>query len=104
MRFKRLLLLCRQAQRLPRQTLVAACVTGALLGGLTLAQPQLDKTQQLAMERYGQRAADLVGAWRKLLEDSRNLPEAEKLAAANTFFNRRLLFEDDILVWKQKVY
>lgn len=90
--------------RLPQHALAWLCAACALLGGLTLAQPQLDKTQQLAMERYGQRAVDVVVAWRKLMDDSRALNEQEKLTAVNTFFNRRLLFEDDIVVWKQKDY
>ena len=80
------------------------CAVVALLWGWTQAQTNLDKTQQLAMERYGQRAADLVVAWRRLMDESRALSEADKLTAVNTFFNRRLLFEDDIVIWKQKDY
>lgn len=91
-------------QRPPRAALVVLCAVFALLWGWTQAQTNLDKTQQLAMERYGQRAADLVVAWRKLMDESRALSEPDKLTAVNTFFNRRLLFEDDIVVWKQKDY
>lgn len=98
-----LTLLCK-LHRPPRAALVVLCVVFALLWGWTQAQTNLDKTQQLAMERYGQRAADLVVAWRKLMDDSRALSEADKLTAVNTFFNRRLLFEDDIVIWKQKDY
>jgi len=58
----------------------------------------------LAQERYGQRAASTVAAWRIMLEQSRNLGEAEKLEAVNSFFNRRILFEDDIVVWQQADY
>ncbi len=88
----------------PKLALAVACAVGVLIGGLTLAQPQLDKTQQLAMERYGQRAADHVVAWRKLMDDSRALSEQEKLSAVNTFFNRRMLFENDIVIWRQNDY
>ena len=91
-------------QRPPRAALVVLCAVVALLWGWTQAQTNLDKTQQLAMERYGQRAADLVVAWRRLMDESRALSEADKLTAVNTFFNRRLLFEDDIVIWKQKDY
>lgn len=91
-------------RRLSQAALAGLCIVGALFWGWGLAQSNLDKTQQLAMERYGQRAADIVVAWRKMMDDSRGLSEAEKLTAVNTFFNRRLLFEDDILVWKQKDY
>ena len=84
--------------------LFALCVAIWLCMGWTLAQVNLDRTQALALERYGQKAADTVAAWRKAIEDGRALGEQEKLAAANTFFNRRLLFEDDIVVWKQNDY
>lgn len=76
----------------------------SLLCSFGIVFANLDKTQQLALERYGQRAVDVVVAWRKLLEDSRSLAEQEKLAAVNTFFNRRLLFESDVVIWKQQDY
>lgn len=72
--------------------------------GASLAAPNLDKTQALALERYGQRAADTVAAWRRMLEDARPLSDAEKLETVNTFFNRRILFEDDMVVWQQADY
>ena len=76
----------------------------SLLCSFGIVFANLDKTQQLAMERYGQRAVDVVMAWRKLMEDSRALGDQEKLAAVNTFFNRRLLFENDVVIWRQKDY
>jgi predicted transglutaminase-like cysteine proteinase len=82
-----------------RRTLLLAC----FLGG-SLAAPNLDKTLSLALERYGQQAADTVAAWRRMLEEARHLGEPEKLEVVNTFFNRRLLFEDDMVVWQQADY
>ncbi len=76
---------------------------GCLLGG-SLAAPNLDKTQALALERYGSQAANTVMAWRRMLEEARQLSEPEKLEVVNTFFNRRILFEDDIVVWQQADY
>lgn len=72
--------------------------------GVSLAAPDLDKTQALALQRYGARAADTVQAWRRLIEESRALPDAEKLDKVNAFFNRRMLFEDDVVVWQQQDY
>lgn len=68
------------------------------------AAPDFDKTQLLAQERYGLPAAETVAAWRRMIEEARNLPDAEKLNKVNTFFNRRMLFVDDILVWKVNDY
>ncbi len=81
------------------RALLLACFLGA-----PLAAPNLDKTQSLALERYGPRAADTVVAWRRMLEASRALGEPDKLEAVNTFFNRRILFEDDMVVWQQADY
>lgn len=81
---------------------VAAALGCALL--VLQASTNLDRMQQLAAERYGARAADLVAAWRKMMDEARSLPDAEKLAAVNTFFNRRMLFENDTVVWQQNDY
>lgn len=70
----------------------------------SIAAPDLDKTQALAQQRYGARAAETVGAWRRLIEESRALPDNDKLTKVNVFFNRRMLFEDDIMVWQQVDY
>ena len=94
----------KRCERPPRAALGALVMLCALIWGWTQAQTNLDKTQQLALERYGQRAADHVVAWRKLMDDSRALGDQEKLVAVNTFFNRRLLFENDVVIWKQKDY
>ena len=76
----------------------------ALFFAASIAAPDLDKAQALALQRYGARAADTVVAWRRLIEESRALPDAEKLNKVNAFFNRRLLFESDIVIWQQEDY
>jgi predicted transglutaminase-like cysteine proteinase len=82
-----------------RRALLLVCFLGT-----SLAAPNLDKTQSLALERYGKRAADTVAAWRRMLEEVRPLSEPEKLDAVNAFFNSRILFEDDMVVWQQADY
>ncbi len=77
-------------------------VLGAL--GASFAAPDLDKTQALALQRYGTRAAETVAAWRRMMEESRSLPDADKLDKVNAFFNRRILFESDLVVWQQEDY
>jgi hypothetical protein len=89
--------------RLQRAVLAAALLAIAV-ASLGLAAPNLDLVQSLAQERYGQRAASTVADWRKMLEEARGLDEAGRLEAVNGFFNRRVLFEDDIVVWKEKDY
>ena len=70
----------------------------------SVAAPDIDKTQALAQQRYGTRAAETVAAWRLMMEEARTLPDSEKLNKVNTFFNRRILFEDDIVVWQAADY
>ena len=67
----------------------------------SLAEPNLDKTQALALQRYGERAAQTIAAWRQLIEESRALPDNDKV---NTFFNRRVLFKTDMEVYNQEDY
>ena len=70
----------------------------------SLAEPNLDKTQALALQRYGERAAQTIAAWRQLIEESRALPDSEKVTKVNTFFNRRVLFKSDMEVYNQEDY
>lgn len=70
----------------------------------SIAAPDLDKTQALAQQRYGVRAAETVGAWRRLIEESRGVPDQDKLNKVNTFFNRRMLFQSDLEIWGQEDY
>ena len=67
--------------------------------GWSLAQPGLDRTQTLALQRYGPSGAEAVAGWRLMLEGARALPETDQLKAVNDFFNRRLRYASDQAVW-----
>jgi len=71
---------------------------------LAVAATDFDKIASLAQQRYGPRAAETVGAWKKLIEESRELPDTEKLNKVNAFFNRRMLYETDMVIWQQEDY
>nr|WP_248281366.1 transglutaminase-like cysteine peptidase [Azoarcus sp. TTM-91] len=60
--------------------------------------------QQLARERYGNAAEETVADWRRMMAQAQEADEVERLSRVNTFFNRRIAFEDDIVVWKQPDY
>jgi hypothetical protein len=61
--------------KLPFRWRATALSTWALVLSLLLifapsiAAPDLDKTQALARERYGVRAAETIAAWRRLMVD-----------------------------------
>lgn len=76
----------------------------SLLFITSFAAPDLDKTQALAQQRYGAQAAANIVAWRRLIEESRELPDQDKLNKVNTFFNRRVLYQTDMQVWQQEDY
>lgn len=82
--------------------LLLVCLMAAL-GSLNAAS-DFDKTQALALQRYGPKGAETVVAWRRMMEESRDLPDVEKLNRVNIFFNRRIQFQDDIVVWQQEDY
>lgn len=81
---------------------MAACLL--LLSWVSSAAPDYDKVAAAASQRYGERALERVQAWRRLIEESRALPEAQKIERVNAFFNQRVAFEDDIVVWQQADY
>jgi len=71
---------------------------------LALAAPDFDKIERLALQRYGPTGAESISAWRRMMEDARNLPDTEKAQRVNLFFNRRILFASDMEVWHQEDY
>ncbi|MGE0012021.1 MAG: transglutaminase-like cysteine peptidase [Azoarcus sp.] len=71
---------------------------------LCVAAPDLDHMQALAVTRYGESGGEAVAAWRRMISEAREVDEAGKLARVNTFFNRRIRFVDDIIIWKQSDY
>jgi len=82
--------------------LLAAVLLAALVIGW--AAVNLDRMQQLARERYGPTAEETVLSWRRLLVEQRHRPVEEQLSAVNTFFNRRMLYALDPVVWGQNDY
>ena len=61
---------------------------------------------QNAQKRYGSlgTAKERIEAWSALIDSSGELPEKEKLATVNRFFNRQLRFVDDQRNWGENDY
>ena len=83
------------------QTAALALLAGAL--PLVLAAADTGRMEDIARARYGEAVAAVVRDWRSLLGDT-DTDELERLARVNTFFNRRLRFDDDSVVWKEADY
>jgi predicted transglutaminase-like cysteine proteinase len=90
--------------RVGRQRLLKLAFTLFLVCGLVLAKTDLDRMQSLAMSRYGQKTADMVGQWRSTIDAMQSLSEEQKLVKANDFFNTRIRWVQDPVAWKQKDY
>lgn len=94
-------------QHAPRATahfrVVLALAVATLLGAVFSA-PDLDRIQALALQRHGPKGGEQVSAWRAMLNEGQHLSEVDKLAHVNSFFNRRMLFESDAVVWQQNDY
>lgn len=59
---------------------------------------------QRAQARYGTEAMIAVHAWEQLVLDNGDRSDEEKLKQVNDFFNKRVRFDDDILIWQQPDY
>lgn len=54
--------------------------------------------------QYGEAAGRRIADWEALIEKGRGLPDQERLALTNHFFNAKILFIDDIVHWHQDDY
>lgn len=72
--------------------------------GLAFAGADLDRMATLASQRYGEAGSSAVAAWRELLRQAASEPEAVKLRRVNDFFNRRIRFSEDEVVWGKPDY
>jgi predicted transglutaminase-like cysteine proteinase len=89
----------------PLRRLCQAAALAVLAGALPLVLAATDtaRMEDIARARYGEAVAAAVRDWRGLLGDA-DADELERLARVNTFFNRRLRFDDDSVVWKEPDY
>lgn len=71
-----------------------------LLAELFISEALLQKIEK----RFDSAARQRVENWQALMRESTDLPEKEKLAVVNDFFNSNVLFVDDIVLWGKEDY
>ena len=73
---------------------------------LSLAPAAQDEAalERSMQKRFGSAGLEALQAWRQVLVVAMPLSDAQKLARVNDFFNRRLLFQDDEITWRQPDY
>jgi predicted transglutaminase-like cysteine proteinase len=73
-----------------------------LLAGMALS---IDESRMLRVARsLGPPAVEGMLAWQKMHNAAAPLPESAKVTAVNRFFNQRIRFIDDVVVWGQPDY
>jgi predicted transglutaminase-like cysteine proteinase len=71
---------------------------------LAVAQVNLPLVRGLALSRYGPDTARVVDDWETQIETMRSLPDKDKLARANNFFNSRIRWVEDPQAWGETDY
>jgi predicted transglutaminase-like cysteine proteinase len=80
-------------------------LAGATLLATAATAPDFERMRQLAVERFGTSAGEAVDAWQTALTDAgAGMDEISQLERINTFFNRRIAFDDDARVWGENDY
>lgn len=88
------------------------CLTPCLALGLFFlflpapraALPNVEKMLQVAQARFGQPAVLAINQWRDAVASAQSLPEVEKINRINDFFNRKIVFVDDVDAWGKTDY
>ena len=63
-----------------------------------------DRLQKTLIQKFGTSSVRLLQDWKTLLSDTKSLPEPDKLKQINEFFNRKITFSDDQVVWGKADY
>ncbi len=89
------------SNRLIPWRVIAACLMVLVMSSASL-QPH--KLQSIMQDRYGDEGLLILNAWQHLLSETSSSPEDVQLEQVNQFFNQRLQFTDDRLLWQQADY
>ena len=74
------------------------------LVALAVAQVNLSLMRELALTRYGPDTARVVDDWQSQIDAMKSMPDKDKLARANNFFNSRIRWVQDPQAWGQDDY
>ncbi len=84
------------------RTLLIVVILAA--GVLNVAALDFERMQGLISQRFGPAAVSSFKDWQKLVQDNANQPASAKIRQVNDFFNRRVRFGDDQVIWGQSDY
>ena len=72
--------------------------------GIAFADLNFASLQQQLIARFGPARINLLQDWQAQLEAVKKQPESEKLKRFNDFFNRNIVFDEDLTIWNQTDY
>jgi len=87
-----------------QQLLMTTIFTTVLVVTFAAAQANFPLMRDLALARHGQDTALEVENWQAQIEAMRSLPDDQKLAQANRFFNTRSRWTQDPEIWGENDY
>jgi predicted transglutaminase-like cysteine proteinase len=64
----------------------------------------IEKIQSIFVQKYGSSTLNLISGWVNLIDSIRDAKSDEKLKRVNEYFNRKILWSDDMKVWGQADY
>jgi predicted transglutaminase-like cysteine proteinase len=79
-------------------------VLALFAAALNVVAVDFERMQSVIAQRFGPPAVGSFKDWQKLLQDNANQPATAQLRQVNDFFNRRVRFGDDQVVWGQSDY
>ena len=71
---------------------------------LAVAASDAERMQQSVLQRFGADGVRNLREWRDVLGRAGSSSDNEKLRGVNEFFNRRVLFQEDTVIWSQLDY
>ena len=83
---------------------VLGTLMALLLSALSYSAPDFDRMHAWVLQHGGAPASLRFQNWRILVATGANGTDIERLTRVNTFFNRNILFAEDIIVWGQDDY
>lgn len=88
-------------KHLPKAALVVVLL---VLGAMRVAAVDFDRMQSVLTQRFGPAARESFRDWQKLLQSSADQPTPVQLRRVNDFYNRRIRFGEDQLIWGRSDY
>lgn len=79
-------------------------ITALVATWLGIAAPNYNKMMQLAQSRYGGKAEQMIKDWQQMMQAAESMDEMGKVKRVNEFFNRKIQYGEDIVVWGENDY